>query len=449
MPIAGMTDKRVPQLPLVGALRKGGPKRKKTNKEGKEYEIFGEDLDHFRYTTRQAKSGEGMSPDELAFQQIYGERPVSIRVYLPYAGVDENFPTWVEWYKGGRLMARGDGKTAILWYDAAAKAYSHKEIPFPGDPKDRTESGTLYLILPDMWKAGHVGLIRLVTHSVHDIINIHAALSGYRHMAGGGLQGIVFLLTRYQSVVVDPDGVRRNKWLVGIQPDHVWAMGQLARGHQAAYAQLGDGSGSGDTSWDVADPDLDDTTVIDHDTGEIISSPPVANKQPVQSSPKATAAKEAPAPSASIPDALRRQFHQLGNILYADAWGRMRKIVVQAVTNKRETSSTKMTVKEMEAAITDFGKKMERFSNPHTGIGNLAGHVRKIVSLASNQKELADWLTESSYTAGDHSVKDVIEFLVSIDPSDPAQNNKDSVVNGINTIMSVVANNEDGDDVEF
>lgn len=110
MAIAGLTDRKTAQS-RVGAtelfrLRKGGAKRKRTNKRGEEYYIFGEDLEYFR--------ADGNNSEAIArFHSLYDDQPGmgrnnAIRFTLPYADLEKSFPTSMVYYKGGSQYIRCD-----------------------------------------------------------------------------------------------------------------------------------------------------------------------------------------------------------------------------------------------------------------------------------------------------------------------------------------------------
>lgn len=238
MPIKGLTT-QAPQFPLMGKLRKGSPKPEKG---------VGPDLDYFRYTSN-------THPESVrVFNQLYS-KPQSLTVLLPYSTVDENFEAWQEHWSASRLQHRCDGEYIHMLYDHQNKRYVRPQQPTPctGGCK---QVGRLQLIIPELLKAGHVGVITLETHSKWDISDIHGALS-YYYSLRGSLQGIEFVLYRYQREISTPSHGRKSKWLVGIKPNHEWVVAQFGAMQQAALTT-------------PSNLQIEAGEHIDHDTGEII-----------------------------------------------------------------------------------------------------------------------------------------------------------------------------------
>lgn len=421
MPIAGLTDRSgaTGGFPLIGKLFKGGPKRERTGNSGEKYEIFGEDLDHFRFMPKGVPENEAdKSPIAMDFISVYGKMPRQIAVYLPYDDVDANFPTWWEIYKGGRLTHRGDGITASLWWDVSQKKYRRDPIPFPekevNGKKVATQSGTLHLLLPDMWAKGHIGIITLTTHSIHDILRIHSALTAYQALSRNSLKGIRFNLVRYVADVIDPESKRREKWLVGVQPDTVWAMAQIASSHKEAYAML-EAPSPGEVSYG---DDLADDGFIDQDTGEIIDvTPPPVAPVPTPAPAKAKGKKENPVVADAATQAKLNRLHQLGTWLYHTLWDTNRGLVCSHVSGGAKTSSKELTAKELGEAVELLEKKWKRVTDPDatTCIGTISQHVIKANPLLLDKHEkLAAMINTSEFKAGSDP-KPLLQYLLTFE----------------------------------
>jgi len=222
MPIIGLTD-RVPRLPLIGILRKGGEKRKGKNKKGEDIEIVGSDLDYFRFDTDDEAAA-------AAFRAAYGAEPRSIHVFVPFATADENFEAWREDWVASSLKHRCDGQTCVRHLTAKG-TYSDEPIPCPGDCK---QVGRLKLILPELKR---FAIVTALTTSIHDILEIHSNLLALE-TARGSLQGIPLLLKRTSREISTPAGngkrVRREKWLLSVEAQPQWVELQLAAQQQAA-----------------------------------------------------------------------------------------------------------------------------------------------------------------------------------------------------------------------
>jgi hypothetical protein len=222
MPIAGLTD-RNRSFPLLGKLRKGSPKEK--NKAGKE--IQGKDLTYFRLDSDR-------SHIVSAFEKHYGKEPTEINVWLPYSTVEENFPSFMEEWKGGGLVRRCTGETIVMEHNPQTNMFSHTERPCPGSCGCKP-NGRLMVMVRELFKEGHVGFFMVETHSKNDIITLTANLQA-AYALRPNLCGIPFTLRRSPRMVSTPnsDGsrTRREKWLLSIEPDATWVQKQLSEMYQ-------------------------------------------------------------------------------------------------------------------------------------------------------------------------------------------------------------------------
>lgn len=318
MPIIGLTT-QAPRFPMMGKLRKGGPKKKIISKKsGKEVEIQGNDLDCFRYTS-------DTHPESVeAFDYLFS-KPQSITVLLPYSTVEENFEAWMESWQSSRLLHRCDGEYVSMIYNASQKGYAHplpNSVPCPGKCK---QVGRLSVIIPELLRAGHVGTVTLETHSKWDIMGIHESLSSCYDMRGN-LQGIEFVLYRFQREISTPEHGRQMKWLVGIKPNHEWIVAQFGAQVQAA---LPSGGGSevlqikGETNITPAN------NIEDGDFEEV----PAMQKVNLKS------------------------FHAAGNGLFNGDWERMRVKIVQQFGDKSMASSKELSQEQADNAIKAMAEK--------------------------------------------------------------------------------------------
>jgi hypothetical protein len=243
MPIIGLTDNVTPRFPTLGKLRKGAPSEERQNAQGKKFQSYGKDLEYFRFTSENPEV-------QKKFVELYGEKPAALHVYLPYATVNENFATWKELWKSGGLQHRCDGQTMTIWLAPDGKYHSEpKPCPYFGKIQSEEEKrkdppckevGRLSLILPLLWRAGFIGFVTLETHSKHDLISIASSLQAVMEAPGNasGLSGVEFVLRRAPETISTPgDGgqrVRRQKWLVKIEPAVRWAQLQLEAAQRAA-----------------------------------------------------------------------------------------------------------------------------------------------------------------------------------------------------------------------
>jgi len=97
-PIRGLTHREA-SFPMLGAIRKGAPKKP---------DRPGADLDHFRVEFDE------MEKDAAGkFVAVYGEEPREINILLPFNSVDQNFQAWQESYVRSGLIHRCDGDWVV------------------------------------------------------------------------------------------------------------------------------------------------------------------------------------------------------------------------------------------------------------------------------------------------------------------------------------------------
>jgi Recombination directionality factor-like len=219
LPIIGLTD-RTPSFPRIGVLRKGAPKVSEKQP--------GKDLgDHFRLDTEHADVVE-------AFVRLYGEKPNHIRCILMHASAGENFSAWKEHHSAGALKRRCDGQTCIQRlcsdgrYDfAPTTCVCLTELAGSESKHLCRPVGRLTIIIPELERLGYV---LVPTTSIHDIIELQSNLDMAEALRGD-LRGIPFILRRQPRKVSMPgeDGkrVRREKWLLSLEPAPDWVRLQI------------------------------------------------------------------------------------------------------------------------------------------------------------------------------------------------------------------------------
>lgn len=178
MPIHGVSTRESlePRFKSLGKLRKGGPK-----KNGR----FGDDLDHFRFTSEESVIVE-------AFYQAYGKEPSELVVFLPFDLMERSFSSWRELYgQNGLVKIRCDGENWVDWIEGPQHYHGHKACDKEFlDPDNRCPRcplkpvGRLEIIIPKLWEAGHIGLVTLETHSWNDIAHLSGKLVQYEPLTG-------------------------------------------------------------------------------------------------------------------------------------------------------------------------------------------------------------------------------------------------------------------------
>jgi hypothetical protein len=261
MPIQGLTTTTVAMPPVIGQLRKGGEKEKRTKGE-REYEVFGKDLDHFRFTPK----NEGDARLLEAFITGYGEAPERLdNIYLPGPEVDDNLMAFCEEYTAATLVHRCDG----VWIYERDR-YSGQIVPTDAycpyaeeNPEKRERGkdggckqvGRLHVLLPNLVDAGYYGTVTVLTHSINDIAKIYQSLANYRE-SFGPLNRYPFTLYRATESISTPNGdkrARRDKSLLNLVPSSEFVLKQLESMRRAAVS---------------APPEV--KRLVDHGTGEVI-----------------------------------------------------------------------------------------------------------------------------------------------------------------------------------
>ncbi len=277
MPIKALqvTEEQV-AFPRLGVLRKGSEKRTMT-RNGREVEVVGKDLDHFRFDT----------DDDAAlarFTAVFGQEPKVVRVVLPYPTMNQNFSVWQEAYTAGALLHRCDGERCVRWLDQATGRYHSEPIPCPSlklaedDPRRCKPVGRLMVIIPELQRMAHVIVL---THSIHDIMELQRNMLALQHWRGD-LRGIVWALQRKPVDISVPRGdkrVRMTKHLLFMEPVAEYAASLLQATTRAALsggavAALPDGRHASTSTGEIFESELIDEadtlegTIIEHDAGD-------------------------------------------------------------------------------------------------------------------------------------------------------------------------------------
>lgn len=224
MPILGLTD-RGPQFREIGVLRKGAEKPERGP---------GKDLDHFRFDTQDKEALE-------LFKAEYGDKPMAIKVFLPFRAKEENFEAWKEAYTASSLQHRCNGERTVIWQDKAGTYHTKEEeqIDCPGECKQVMR---LKVVIPAL---NRLAFVTVTSTAINDIMAIDSQLDA---LMGGpkGLQGIPMVLRRTKRKISTPETtksgertgkrLRREKSLLSIEPEREWA--QLVLEAQRREAML-------------------------------------------------------------------------------------------------------------------------------------------------------------------------------------------------------------------
>jgi hypothetical protein len=250
------------RLPEIGRIFKGGPKRDRT-KDGKTYQIMGEDLDSFRFEPS-ASTYDLPSPDnrgslaEFLLRQYaeLGESPRALPIQFLHAEIDKDFSAinevWAKISGVERCVRRCDGQTQkIHMVDSnGKKMLSNQPIDCAATegmnkcPMDCKPTGRLSFIMPCL---NYPGLVVMTTHSIYDIIEIQGNLAMYSNW---DINKIPFQLCRTEKTInrTNDDGGKTpiKKWLCHLTIDPRFGNAVLAAQPKQYYAEL-----TGGVEWDA------------------------------------------------------------------------------------------------------------------------------------------------------------------------------------------------------
>jgi hypothetical protein len=189
------------------------------------------------------------------------------------------------------LVHRCDGQVMTIWLGKEGK-YHRNPQPCDGGCQ---EVGRLALIIPELVRAGYVGYVTLQTTGLNDMLSIQASLlAAWAARAGNplGLKGIQWNVRRVKEKISTPGEngkrVRREKWMVKVEPAADWVQLQLEQAHAETMAL-------------PAPRAKPAATIIDSETGEIIETADddyqdEPEEMESEAQPVAPAAETAPTP---------------------------------------------------------------------------------------------------------------------------------------------------------
>lgn len=231
--IVGLTDRGL-DFPPIGMIRKGAPKTEKRP---------GEDLDYFRVEIDQSEI-----ELQRVFKALYGDKPTSIRVMLPFHTIERNWMTSCEGYCNGRLIARSDREYFQYLYNHKTKEnwvvdgqavvdvpekniqigdkfphFSKLGITENGNPIYCRPVGRLKVMIPEFARMVY---LTLNTTSVYDIMTLDKQLKAIETVTMKRMAGVHMLLYRKPRIVTctyDGKSTKQTKNLLNIEiaPEYV------------------------------------------------------------------------------------------------------------------------------------------------------------------------------------------------------------------------------------
>lgn len=257
MPITGLTNREL-GFPVIGKIRKGAQKQRKTRKDGSEYETFGQELTYFRFDLV-----EGEEDTAAELERIYGKEPKAIRVLFPFNEIDRVWSAWKVAFTAGTMLGKSDGAFVNFLQDNKGNVIVRNGInletghphPHPannvagydykGKAIEFENSGILKVMLWDLPRAAY---LEVVTGSDNDIANIDSQLRAFLNdtFSGGRLAGIPFILRRVPRMISTPGNnkdeprARRKKYLINIEVDPDWIVRQFGKMRALALPTYGE-----------------------------------------------------------------------------------------------------------------------------------------------------------------------------------------------------------------
>lgn len=281
-------------LRVGGDLRKGTPKRK-IIKDGKEIEVMGSNLKHFRF----------VSPDkelEARFAEVYadqikefgGARAIEFAVWADR--VDEVFNPCKELRVKSKLLHRCDGKVCELWRKPNGEM-STDPIPCPGGCKYKIKMPIIITAL------NAPVAINVHSSSFWDAVNLHNHLTAI-HKMFGTLMGVRMILRRELMTINKPvmkngqrtgESVQSTEWLLTVtatEESFQRKLGQMQQDIQRTIASapqmaLAAGAPVNPEEWNDADNDDESDEV--HEGVVVSTDAPTVEEKPFDFA-KATAA---------------------------------------------------------------------------------------------------------------------------------------------------------------
>ncbi|MBF8259441.1 MAG: hypothetical protein HW377_1815 [Actinobacteria bacterium] len=244
------------RMPRLGKIRLG---IKVKNAKGVEYP---KDVDYF------------VCPPEV--QEIYGEKPKELDVLIPSTDPALYFPQALKWYKGARLVCKGNGETATRINTETGNMFEmacpceHLKDPQTNPKGECTARANLMVILP---KVSMGGAYQIDTGSNNNIINLNSTMNWILSMIGR-VAWVPLTLKRVPTKIQTPDGTTTKALL---QLEFKGNVQDAAALRHADWISIQGGSVPAALPPHVEDDDgPGDVTaeVVDEATGEVIDALP-------------------------------------------------------------------------------------------------------------------------------------------------------------------------------
>jgi len=244
------------RMPRLGKIRLG---IKAKNAKGVEYP---KDVDYF------------VCPPEVC--EVYGAQPKELDVLIPSTDPALYFPQALKWYKGARLVCKGNGDTATRINEETGAMFEMScpcdQLHDPGsNPKGPCRPrANLMVILP---KVSMGGAYQVDTGSTNNIVNLNSTMKWIESMLGR-VAWVPLTLKRVPTKIQTPDGTTTKSLL---QLEFKGTMQDAAALRQSDWISIQGGSVPAALPPHVEDDDgpADVTAeVVDETTGEVTGAVP-------------------------------------------------------------------------------------------------------------------------------------------------------------------------------
>jgi hypothetical protein len=270
------------RMPRLGKIRLG---IKAKTAKGVEYP---KDVDYF------------VCPPEV--QEIYGPTPKELDVLIPSTDPALYFPQALKWYKGARLVCKGNGETATRINTETGNMFEmacpceHLKDPQTNPKGECTPRANLMVILP---KVSMGGAYQVDSGSTNNIVNLNSTFAWIQSMLGR-VAWVPLTLKRVPTKIQTPDGTTTKALL---QLEFKGNMQDAAALRQADWISIQGGTPSAALPPHVIDDDgPGDVTVevVDEGTGEVIEQ--TADREPGADEGEGTQPAETVAEKVPFPD---------------------------------------------------------------------------------------------------------------------------------------------------
>lgn len=265
---APITRKMALLFPVVGQIRKGAAKIKKSRPDGSAYETVGPDLGA-RFRMHFFPGSQGADEEFRKAYKVEGANDLlveRISATLTFRTVADSWACYNEAYQAGRLIAQADDEKFLRFIDPATGAVVVRDgsvigpdgrptgetKPYtPGESIRYERAGKTYVLKMKpygrlrLWLPcfGRLVTVELRTTSFYDRLNVEGQLAAIEATAEalnqGNVAGIPLVIYRKIGAVLRPNEngswARDEKYLINIEVDPAWVAVAMSRLRENAF----------------------------------------------------------------------------------------------------------------------------------------------------------------------------------------------------------------------